>query len=385
MRIQSSDFASYFSSVDEPRMQRSRQHGLLDLLFISVAATIAGADGPSDIADFARQQLRWCRKFVPLRNGVPSHDTIGRVLSLIKPDQFQAAFLEWIASFTTNSAGAPETQAGQPRFVPVDGKTLRGSRGAKDRENPLHLVSAWATQQGITLGQVAVDSKSNEITAIPRLLQMLELSGAIISIDAMGCQKTIAAQIIAGGGDYVLAVKENQPKLHEALEDFFLERQEQEDFAAFSCRQHCTTIRSRGRDETRYHIVAPLPPALNHLRREWKGLASIGQVITQTDEQGERRLEIRYYILSRPAKVKEFAQSVRSHWSIESMHWILDVVFSEDHSRLRNGHSAENYSFLRKFVISLLKQDTSPGSLKGKRKRAAWNTTFLENLLFQAI
>lgn len=380
MGRQSSGFSRFFEIVEEPRIQRSRRHELLDVLFISVAATIAGADGPSDIADFARQQLRWCRRFVPLPNGVPSHDTIGRVLALIKPDQFQAAFLEWVGSFTGDDTG---TEDGQPRFVPVDGKTLRGSRGAKDRENPLHLVSAWATQQGITLGQVAVDTKSNEITAIPRLLQMLELSGAIISIDAMGCQKAIAAQIIDGGGDYALAVKENQSKLHEALEAFFLERQEREDFSAFGCRQHSTTTRSRGRDETRYHVVAPLPPSLHSLRHEWKGLASIGQVITMTEQGEKKRLEIRYYILSRPPKVKEFAQSVRSHWSIESMHWILDVVFSEDASRLRNGYSAENYGFLRKFVISLLKQDTSPGSLKGKRKRAGWNTDFLENLLFQ--
>jgi predicted transposase YbfD/YdcC len=320
---------------------------------------------------------------VPLKNGVPSHDTIGRVLSLIQPEQFQTAFLEWITAFTIDATEPAAAQRGEPRFVPVDGKTLRGSRGAKDRAHPLHLVSAWATQQGMTLGQVAVDTKSNEITAIPRLLKMLELSGAIISIDAMGCQKTIAAQIVKGGGDYALAVKENQPTLHAALETFFLEREEREDFSAHGCRQYSTTTRSRGRDETRYHVVAPVPPSWRALRREWKGLKSIGQVITATEEKGERRLEIRYYILSRPAKVNEFARSIRSHWSIESMHWILDVVFSEDHSRLRNGHSAENYSFLRKFVISLLKQDTSPGSLKGKRKRAAWNTRFLETLLFQ--
>jgi len=266
--------------------------------------------------------------------------------------------------------------------VPIDGKTLRGSGGGKHRDHPLHLVSAWATQQGITLGQVAVDSKSNEITAIPQLLKMLELSGAIISIDAMGCQKEIAAQIIKGGGDYVLAVKDNQPKLRAALETFFLERHEHGDFADHGCRQYTTTSRSRGREETRYHMIAPLPASLRHLCRAWKGLQSIGQVITMTETGDQHSSDVRYYIASRPPRVKEFATSVRSHWLIESMHWVLDMVFGEDASRLRNGAAAENYSFLRKFVISLLKQDTSPGSLKGKRKRAAWNTDFLERLLF---
>ena len=212
------DFQDYFSNVEDPRISRTRVHDLIDIIFIRVAATIAGCDGPTEIADFAGEKLSWFRKFVKLENGVPSHDTIGRVLSLIKPDQFQRAFLGWIASFVRDAGEDDE-----PRFVPIDGKTLRGSRGAKHRSNPLHLVSAWATKQGLTWGQVAVDSKSNEITAIPKLLEMLELSGAIISIDAMGCQKDIAEKIVAGGGDYVLMVKDNQPKLHEAIDDFFFQ------------------------------------------------------------------------------------------------------------------------------------------------------------------
>lgn len=380
-------FENHFGIVEDPRIDRAKCHRLMDILFISVAATIAGADGPSDIADFARQQLAWCRKFVRLENGAPSHDTIGRVLALIKPDQFQTAFLDWITSFTCHlreTTGSDEAGPMPPRFVPIDGKTLRGSGGGKDRERPLHLVSAWATQQGITLGQVAVDAKSNEITAIPRLLSMLELAGAIVSIDAMGCQTEIAAQIIREGGDYVLAVKDNQPKLLAALEEFFLARHEHGDFQEYGCRQDTTTTRSRGREETRYHAVAPLPESLRYVGRSWKGLLSIGQVITMTQTSDQHSSEVRYYILSRPPRVKEFATSTRSHWSIESMHWVLDVVFGEDASRLRNGAAAENYSFLRKFVISLLKRDTSPGSLKGKRKRAAWNTDFLEKLLFSS-
>jgi predicted transposase YbfD/YdcC len=371
------DFVEHFSTVVEPRVERTRAHNLIDILFISVAGTIAGCDGPTDIASFASTQLDWCRKFVPLKNGVPSHDTIGRVISLVKPEQFQKAFLDWIATLTTDD------ESTGPKFVPIDGKTLRGSGGGKDRDNPLHVVSAWATQQGITLGQVAVDSKSNEITAIPKLLEMLELKGAIISIDAMGCQKEIAKQIVDNQGDYVLALKDNQPKLSDAVSEFFLHRHEHEDFRQYKCRQHTTTEKARGAIDSRYYIVAPVPDAMKNFRRSWKGIKTIGQAITTTTtSDGKETCEVRNFISSRPPKVKEFAKSVRGHWQIESMHWVLDVVFAEDSSRLRNGESTQNFGFLRKFVISLLKRDTSKGSLKGKRKKAAWSTSFLEKLLF---
>ena len=369
------DFTCHFSNVHDPRIDRGKEHQLIDILFISVAGTIAGCDGPSDIAEFARTQLAWCRKFVPLKNGAPAHDTIGRVLSLIRPLEFQNAFVDWIASFASQDDG-------EPRFIPIDGKTLRGSHSARHRDQPLHLVSAWATKQGMTLGQVAVDTKSNEITAIPKLLEMLELKGAIISIDAMGCQKEIARKIANGGGDYVLAAKDNHPKLCEALRVFFLERHEQGDFRDVGCRQLTTQERSRGRQETRHYLIAPLPESIKGLRRDWKGLKSIGQVITITECNGKETSDVRFYISSREPKVKEFAKSTRGHWSIESMHWILDVVFDEDASRIRNGDGTENFGFLRKFVLSLLKRDTSRGSLKGKRKRAAWSTDFLEKLLF---
>jgi len=372
-----SAFAELFSSVDDPRLNRSKQHQLVDILFVCVAATIAGCDGPTEIVDFANQKIGWFRRFVRLENGVPSHDTIGRVLSLVKPDQFQTAFLDWISSF----ADECDDQE-QLRLVPIDGKTLRGSRSAKHRQQPLHLVSAWATEQGITLGQVAVDSKSNEITAIPKLLEMLELCGAIVSIDAMGCQKEIAKKIVDGGGDYVLTVKGNQPTLSKAIQLYFLDRYENDDFAEHACRRHVTSERSRGRLEDRYYTIAPLPESMKSLCRQWKNLTSIGQVVTITERGGKQTSDVRYYISSRDPKVKEFASSVRKHWAIESMHWILDVVFAEDASRIRNGDGPENFGFLRKFVISLLKRDTSRGSLKGKRKRAGWNTNFLENILF---
>jgi predicted transposase YbfD/YdcC len=372
------DFENFFAEVSDPRIERSKSHRLLDILFIAVAGTIAGCEGPSDIAEFARTQLAWCRKFVPLAGGVPSHDTIGRVLALMKPQEFQQAFVDWIAALVSDSQAENE----QPCFVPIDGKTLRGSHSARERAQPLHLVSAWATRQGMLLGQVAVDEKSNEITAIPRLLAMLELHGAIISIDAMGCQKEIAQQIVDQGGDYVLSVKDNQPALHQAIAEFFLARHEQQDFKDFGCRQHTTTERSRGREETRCYYTAPLPECMRRFVRDWKGLTSIGQVITATEHQGKETSQVRHYISSRSAKVKDFATATRGHWQIESMHWVLDVVLGEDDSRIRNGDGAENFGCLRKFVLSLLKRDTSEGSLKRKRKRVAWSTEFLESLLF---
>jgi predicted transposase YbfD/YdcC len=371
------DFQDFFGVIDDPRLDRCKTHALIDILFLCVAGTVVGCEGPSDIAEFAREKLAWFRRFVPLKNGVPSHDTIGRVIGLLKPEQFQRAFLDWVTSFV-DCAGERD----EPRFVPIDGKTLRGSHGAKGREHPLHLVSAWATAQGLTLGQVAVDEKSNEITAIPRLLEMLELKGAIISIDAMGCQKEIADKIVSAKADYVLAVKDNQPKLAAALGDFFTRRHEQGDFAEHHCRQHSTRDKSRGRIEERYYIVAPLPESIQEFVPDWRGLCSIGQVISQTTCGDKHTSEVRYYITTREPRVKEFAAAVRGHWSIESMHWVLDVVFGEDASRLRNGHATENFGFLRKFILSLLKQDTSRGSLKVKRKRAGWSTDFLESILF---
>ena len=371
------DFHDFFSVVDDPRLERRKAHALLDILFLCVAGTVAGCEGPSDIADFAREKLAWFRRFVPLLNGVPSHDTIGRVMGLLKPEQFQRAFLDWVASLV-DTAG----EGDGPRFVPIDGKTLRGSHGAKGREHPLHLVSAWASAQGLTLGQVAIADKSNEITAIPQLLELLELKGAIVSIDAMGCQKKIAAKIVDAQADYVLAVKDNQPKLAAAIADFFTALHEQGDFAEHRCRQHSTQEKSRGRIEERYYAIASLPESMQEFVPDWRKLCSIGQVVSQTTRGDKHTSDVRYYITSREPRVKEFATAVRRHWSIESMHWILDVVFGEDASRLRNGHATENFGFLRKFILSLLRQDTSSGSLKVKRKRAGWSTDFLESILF---
>jgi predicted transposase YbfD/YdcC len=369
-------FHQHFSVVDDPRIDRSKCHLLTDILFLAVCATIAGADGPSDIADFGRQQIQWLRKFITLPNGIPSHDTIGRVFSLIKPLQFQQAFLSWIKTLM------PDDDDGEAlRFVPIDGKTLRGSLHRNEELKPLHLVSAWATNCGLTLGQVAVDDKSNEITAIPKLLEMLELAGAIVTIDAMGCQKDIAKIIVGKDADFILAVKDNQPKLREAIETSFT-RIDNQDVENTGSRHYATQEKSRGRNEGRDYVIAPIPKEMSALKTEWKGLRTIGRVIAKVERDGKQSEEVRYYISSLPAKVKQFSGAVRGHWGIEnSLHWVLDVVFGEDASAIHIGHAPENFGFLRRFVISLLKRDTSEGSLRRKRKRAAWSRSFLEKVL----
>lgn len=371
-----SSFVQQFSVVEEPRIERSKRHLLIDILFLAVCATIAGAEGPTEIEMFGKAQEKWLRRFIKLPNGIPSHDTIGRVFALLKPDQFQQAFLNWIGSFCSDAM-----RAGEERHVCIDGKTLCGSGDGKEQK-PLHLVSAWVRQHGITLGQVAVDGKSNEITAIPELLRMLELRGAIVTIDAMGCQKEIAAQIVDGEGDYVLALKDNHPTAREAVEKAFLKAHEA-NLAGTDAEVVQTEGRSRGRNEERTFTIMPLPKSLLHLTKEWKGLRSIGQAITTIEYADRTTTEVRYFLSSLEPDARKFAECTRGHWSIESsLHWVLDVVFGEDASQIYAGHAAANFSFLRKFVISLLKRDTSRGSLKGKRKTAGWNVAFLEKILF---
>jgi predicted transposase YbfD/YdcC len=354
---------------------------LHSILFIAVSGTIAGADGPEDMEKFAEHKQEWLDQFIDLSRGIPSHDTIGRVLGLIKPKQFQDAFLGWIGSLSKlHDAG------GNPIFVPIDGKTMRGSYTEADKSDMLHIVSAWASQQGITLGQVAVDSKSNEITAIPKLLKMLELNGAIVSIDAMGCQREIAAEIVQGGGDYTLQVKGNQPKLMNATQTAFEEVDQLDETSETKskARRRTTHEKSRGREETRRYTILPLPESMSSLGAQWKGLKSIGRVVREVICDGKVTSDTSYYICSYAAKVGVFSESARSHWGIENgLHWVMDVVFGEDSSRIRVGHAAENMSFLRRFATTLLKRDTSRSSLKQKRKEAAWDTDFLEKLLFE--
>ncbi len=371
-------FQECFEVVEDPRVVGRCDHPLHSILFLVVAAVISGADGPADIEHFGKEKREWLERFVDLPHGVPSHDTIGRLLSLIHPQQFQEALLSWIKRLRSERSAA--TGAG-PIFVPIDGKTARGSYTDAGKTDALHIVSAWATDHGLTLGQVAVDSKSNEITAIPQLLDMMDLHDTIITLDALGCQKSIARQIIQGGGDYTFAVKDNHPKLFQALQAEFQKAYES-GLVTAGYRSRQIEQKGRGRIEVRSYAVGPVPESLRALTKAWAGIQSIGQVINITTIGDKESVEVRYYISSRAPKVNEFSAAVRKHWGIESMHWVLDVVFGEDASRIRLGHATENMSFVRKFVTSLLKQDTSRSSLKAKRKRAGWNTDFLEKLLF---
>ncbi len=346
-------FKDCFQAVNDPRGVPRCTHTLHTILFIAVSSTIAGADGPEDMAKFAKRKAQWLKRFVDFQESTPSHDTMGRVLGVIQPKQFQDAFLGWISSLASL-----RDSEGNPIFMPIDGKTMRGSYTKADKSDMLHIVSAWASAQGITLGQIAVDSKSNEITAIPQLLEMLELHGAIVSIDAMGCQRDIAAKIVRGGGDYVLQVKGNQSSLQEAIEESFIEVDDLEK-ANSPTRQRTTKEKSRGRQETRHYTIRPLPESMSAFGKKWSGLRSIGRVVREVQRDGKQTSETSYYITSLEAKVGVFSKSVRSHWGIEnSLHWVMDVVFGEDRSRIRQGHAAENMSFLRRFVTTLLKQDT---------------------------
>jgi len=361
-----------FSELEDPRIDRTKLHSLVDIVCLSVFAVIAGAEGWEDIELFGKQKEHWLKKYLRLPNGIPSHDTISRVFRMLKPEGFQEAFMNWVESL--------HEQLGL-KLIAIDGKTMRRSHDKKTMKAALHVVSAWSVENHISLGQQSVDAKSNEITAIPELLQILELKGAIITIDAMGCQKNIAKQIRTGGGDYVLAVKDNQPTLRRAIDEYFLNVQVGT-IQDSRVRQHTTSDNSHGRKTVRYYSIAPLPDSLSHLRKYWPGLRSIGQVVTVTERDGKETSEVRYYITSLEPKVKQFASAVRGHWGIEnSLHWVLDVTFNEDQSRIRKDFGPDNFTLLRRFAITIIKQDKSRGSIRSKRKRAAWNNQALENIL----
>jgi len=362
--------------VEDPRVKGRCLHPLDSILFITVAAVIAGADGPEEIADFADENEFWVRQFVDLPNGPPSHDTIGRVLAVLKPRQLQDALLSYIAEL--REAHGPTDQ---PRFIQIDGKTARGSYTGNDKSSAIHLVSAWASEHGLTLGQTRVDSKTNEIKAIPEVLEMLDLSGALVTIDAMGTQKSIAKQIVRHDGDYCLALKKNHPTLHALCEELF-EKALDGDDPPSSMRSKKTEDARPSRSETRYYHIMPIPVEHREAFSAWEGAKSLGMTYTLSGRGPEETCEIRYYLTSRGAKVNDFSQAVRNHWQIESMHWILDVVFHEDASRVRTGNAAENLSFVRRLVTSLLKLDTRKKSLRRKRKLAAWNTAYLQTLMF---
>jgi predicted transposase YbfD/YdcC len=335
---------------------------------------IAGADGPAAIAVWAGLNKQWLIDHLELPQGIPSHDTIGRVLEVLQPEAFQKCFTLWLEA-TFGSA----READRP-IVAIDGKSMRRSHDRGRGLGALHIVSAWATERGIVLGQLATEEKSNEITAIPELLDNINVQGTIVTIDAAGCQKNIASDIIDGGGDFVLALKGNQGNLHAAVVDLFTELLET-DFAGVTVSRHTEDEKSHGRTEHReyYQIEAPadLPG-----RELWSGLKTIGVAIRTHEQGGKEHTEVRYYINSLRRNAKVFARAVRGHWGIENtLHWSLDVTFREDENRTRGRRVANNLSWLRRIAITLFKQHPSKQSMAMKRRMAGWSRDFLLQLL----
>jgi len=363
---------THFADLKDPRLDRTRLHNLMDILVIAICATIAGADGWLDIANYATDKQEWLKTFLSLPNGIPSHDTFRRVFCLLDPAAFHECFQHWIEALS-ESLGL--------KRIAIDGKTLRRSFDRKSGKAALHLVSAWACEQHLVLGQVAVDCKSNEITAIPKLLELLDLTGALVTIDAMGCQKEIAAKIRAGDGDYVLSVKDNQPHLFEDLQLAFADALEN-DFAGLEHSFHEEVYKGHGRIET-HRVYTILDPEGIRDRELWKDLKAITLICSERQQAGkEDTFELRYYIGSKKTSAATYANCVRGHWGIENgQHWVLDVSFDEDRSRMRTDHSAENMALLRRLALSLLKQHGKSGSVRGKRKRSGWNDQFLLEIL----
>ena len=371
----SETFIDYFSELEDPRIERCKKHELLDILFLSICAVLAGADGWEDIESFGRLKLPWLQKFLLFGNGIPKHDTIARVISRLEPEGFQRSFTQWIQRVADLTAG---------EVVAIDGKTARGSFKTRHRRHALHLVSAWASGNGVVLGQLRTQQKSNEVRAIPKLLEVLELKGCIVTIDAMGCQSAIAEKIVKKGAHYVLAAKANQGSLYESIKDYFAAAR-QAGFQATTHSYHEQTDQGHDRIEVRRCWQFTDVGYLEGQAR-WPRLASFAVVEAERHLHDKVTCEQRCYISSLALDAKRLAEAVRSHWAIEnSLHWVLDVSFNEDSSRIRRGHAAENLAVLRRLALNLIKRDTSrQDSLKKKRKLAGWDDDFRETLLFGA-
>lgn len=361
--------------LPDPRVRRKPRHLLTDILVIAICGVLSGCDGCVEIAEYGRRKEDFFRTLLELPHGIPSHDTFNRVLALLKPEALQACLIGWLRS-VRDEAG----EACEEKHIAIDGKSLRRTFDRAASQNMLHLVSAWSTANGITLGQVAVDEKSNEITAIPRLLSAVDISGATVTIDAMGCQKDIAQAITSGGGDYVLAVKGNQETTLRILQETLAEHFESDAPPPRGTR-HQTHDVKHGRDETREYVSLPAPASLKKLG--WSAVRSIGMVHSRTLRDGKVCEESRYFLSSHRPSARKLAKFTRGHWSIEnSLHWILDVSFHEDLCRLRTGHAAENLALLNRIAVSLLKADqTVKAGVACKRKTAGWDDHYLIHLL----
>lgn len=366
------DLIAHFSSLEDPRIERNKSYALIDIVVLAVCAVASGADGWESIEQFGKNKIDWLRQYVPLANGIPSHDCISYVLSRVSPHRFRGCFMNW----TQSVMGETDSE-----IIALDGKTARGSRDRQHNRNPLHMVSAWACQNRLVLGQEATEEKSNEITAIPKLLALLELKGCIVTLDAMGCQRAIAEQIIDQQGDYVLGLKGNQGSLHEAVEELFT-TVEAHQFPALKHDYFEEYDKGHGRSEIRrYWITDDLRTLPN--QQDWKGLRSIGRVERECLQGDSRTIEQRYFINSIPAQAKPFATAVRGHWGIEnSLHWRLDVVLGDDASRIRKGNGPAIMTSIRQLCTNLFERESSRMSLAKKRREAAWNDDYRAKVIF---
>lgn len=367
----------YFKDLEDPRSTINRHHLLGDLIVICVLAVIAGADGPKAIGLWADANSQWLSKYLELPAGIPSHDTIGRLLATLKPQAFQSCFQKWIAAMEKPvGEEAVETKD----HIAIDGKSLRRSHDRRRGLGPLFLVSAWSVRRGISLGQLAAEEKSNEITAIPELLEQIDVRGSFVTIDAAGCQREIAEKIIDGGGQYDLALKGNQETLHREVQDYIVTHMEN-DFDATDARKHQEVVKGHGRIDTLTYYQMSAPDSLSTAAK-WKGLKTIGVAIRVSQQGGKETSDVRYYISSSKLSVRSFAERIRGHWAIENtLHWCLDVTFREDDSRLRNRQAADNLAWLKRFAISLLKQQTDKESIAMRRRMAGWNPEYLAQVV----
>jgi predicted transposase YbfD/YdcC len=377
IRMSVKEVVRHFKELEDPRSPVNRLHPLESIIVIAIMAVLAGANGPTAIAKWAKIKANVLLKLLDLPHGIPGKDVFRRVLATLKPDAFQACFTMWLSAL--RAAAAAATGVEQPTLA-IDGKTLRRSHDRSRSLGALHSVSVWASEFGLTLAQVATDEKSNEITALPELLSLVDIKGAIITIDAMGTQTAIAEKIIDEGGDYVLALKGNQGKLHDAAIDYINE-QTKTDFQGIGARRHDTWEKKHGRIERRTYIQMPAPKSLPGFAN-WKGLLSIGIAYLWCIRDGKETTELRYFISSLPVKVKQFAHAIRSHWGIEnSCHWCLDVTYREDESRIRDERLRENFAWLNRLTLSLLKQHPDKDSVAMKRRACGWNHEYMLEVL----